>query len=207
MKAWKRMAVEYHYFARPHDFSTFKPEPRRCDLCGERRAGYDAGGFLGRRDVDVVCEVCLSSGRVQDAGIITNDGDSTTLCGQLAQMRRDLSEEAIKALADERTAELEGRTPHVPTWQYLLWPAHCGDYCRYLKEVGQPEIVSLAPDGDGPAFLVAHTPDIDDIEHACEVWKDIRPDAPQNLGVTYSVGAYLFQCLTCGEYVLLWDCD
>jgi hypothetical protein len=55
--------------------------------------------------------------------------------------------------------------------------------------------------------LVAHAPDIADMAHAMEVWEGVRPDVPLDGRVAYSIGIYLFQCLNCGECVLLWDCD
>lgn len=119
----------------------------------------------------------------------------------------ELSEDERESLARRRTAELEQRTPHIVTWQGLFWPAHCGDYCRYIKEVGQLELTRLAPDGDGTAFFASHSPDVDSLVHAREVRDTIRPEALESGTAAYSVGVYLFPCLECGEYVVRWDCD
>ncbi|HEX5572371.1 MAG TPA: CbrC family protein, partial [Ktedonobacterales bacterium] len=134
-------------------------------------------------------------------------GDIAALRRHLATTHPEMSEAEIERVARQRTIEVETRTPSPQTWQYFDWPAHCGDYCRYIKEVGQPELLALAADGDGPAYLAAHASDISDIEHAREVWEGIRPDAPTDISQAYSVGVYLFTCLVCGEHVLLWDCD
>src|SRR5262249_375267 len=75
------------------------------------------------------------------------------------------------------------------------------------KEVGKPEIIGLAPDGDGVAFLATHAADIESIEHAGEVWKAIRKDVPQDGSVAYSVGVYLFRCLICDEPLIRWDAE
>ena len=77
-----------------------------------------------------------------------------------------------------------------------------------MKEAGKPDLNELAPDGDGGAFVGAHlygrlrerTP-VDD------VWQSIRADSPKDNSVAYQVGAYLFQCLHCGEDVILWDAN
>jgi hypothetical protein len=149
----------------------------------------------------------MAIGRFSGVHCSTNDGDRETLRRQLLQNCPDLETPEIEALVQERTAELECRTPRLITWQSFIWPAHCGDYCRYIKEVGQPDLIKLAPDGNGPAFLAAHALDVDDLEYAQEIWEGIRPDSPIDNHTDFSVGVYLFQCLHCQRYIILWDCD
>lgn len=196
----------FRYFERPHEFSTYRTVPAQCDVCRQTKPGYDAP-FFGLRDVEFVCEDCLVSGRLQDLDISTNEGDSSALRLQLRERLPHLSEAQCEQIVREHTTELEHRTPHLNTWQDFFWPAHCGDYCQFIKEVGQPELIRLSPDGNGPAFFAAHASDISDLAHALEVWDGIRPDIPVDGTTAYSIGVYLFRCLTCGEPVLLWDCD
>lgn len=203
------MSVTFRYFAQPHEFSNYTTPPKACDFCGETRPYY-SGPFFGPGDDEereIICEDCLASGRLEQYDMTNNDGDHVALKCQLTEQRPDLTQEEIERLTRERTAELESRTPSPQTWQYIEWPAHCGDYCRYVKEIGQPELVALAADGDGAAYFAAHSPDISDIEHAREVWDGIRPDAPEDLSQQYSTGVYLFACLACDERIILWDCD
>ena len=157
--------------------------------------------------MEFVCEDCLAAGRLQDFDVTTNEGDVGALREQLQQSHPELGDSDLERLSDERRAELEYRTPHMVTWQDSFWPAHCGDYCRFIKEVGRPGLTQLSPEGDGTAFFATHAPDVADLDHAREVWEGIRPDPPLDGRVAYSVGVYLFRCLTCGEPVLLWDCD
>ncbi len=201
------MTITFRYFERPHDFSTYQQEPARCEVCEREGYGYE-GPFYGlERDIEFVCEDCLSSGRLQALDIFTNEGDLASLRRQLRELRPRLSGAELNRLVSEREAELCYRTPHLTTWQDFFWPAHCGDFCRFVKEIGKPELSALAHDGDGVAFLAAHARDISDLSHAREVWEDIRPDIPRDGAVAYSVGVYLFRCVTCDEPVLLWDCD
>ncbi|HEX8996066.1 MAG TPA: CbrC family protein [Ktedonobacterales bacterium] len=200
------MTAAFRYFARPHTFSGYSAQPMLCAFCGEERLCYP-GPFLGLTDEEAICEDCLVSGRLQGADLTTNNGDARALRRQLRERHPELSEAEVERLSRERTDEIEARTPSPLTWQDFLWPAHCGDYCRYIKEVGQPEIIALASDGDGPAYLLTHADMVSDLEHAREVWEGVRPDAPSDLTISYSVGVYLFECLVCGERILLWDCD
>jgi uncharacterized protein CbrC (UPF0167 family) len=200
----------YRYFAAPHTFSTYSAMARRCDLCGVERPGYGGPFAGGRRDeprVRHVCEPCLRVGDLGQRDLCTNNADQRALREQLGSRHADDATDTVDGLVAERTAELERRTPPLVTWQPLLWPAHCNDYCRYVKEAGRPDLVLLAPDRDGRAFLAAHGDGIEDLDHASEIWEGIRPDVPSDNAVAYAVGVYLFQCLECGRYVILWDAN
>ena len=171
---------EFRYFAEPHGpSSTWTDAARTCDLCGEVRAGYE-GPYYGIEEIDFVCEPCLSSGRLAERDATANDGGAN--------------------VADPaRRAELEQRTPHVSTWQDWVWPAHCGDFCRFEREAGQQELIEAAPDGYGPAFLAAH---LDPAEAPLE-WDWVPPSLAGDAG--FEVGVYLFRCLVCGAPVVRWD--
>ncbi len=49
----------FGYFEHPHEFSTYRTVPALCNVCGQSRPGY-AGPFYGLRDVEFVCEDCLT---------------------------------------------------------------------------------------------------------------------------------------------------
>lgn len=200
------MPAEYRYFELPHQFSTYQEVPQRCAVCGRDIPGY-AGPFYSEHDIEFACEDCLSSGRLQEYAATTNEGDIAALRQQLWELRAVVSDAERERLAHERTIELQHCTPRPVTWQDFVWPAHCGDFCRFVKEVGQPELAQLSPYGDGEAFFTSHARDIADSQHAHTIWENIRPDIPTDARNAYSVGVYLYRCLSCGEHVLLWDCD
>lgn len=197
----------FRYFAHPHDFSTYEPQPQACALRGTEGPGY-RGPFYGtRRGVKFVCEDCLGSGALESAGLSTNDPDRRAVVEQLRALHPGHATEEITTLANAHTAELAERTPHPITWQDFFWPAHCGDHMCFDKEVGQPEITLLAPGGDGLRFCASHAGRIEDLTHGREVWEGIQPDMPENVRNAYSIGVYLFRCLICDAITLLWDCD
>lgn len=150
--------------------------------------------------------MCLAEGRLAAHDLSTNEGNIEELQLQLQQLRPDLSLEQIDGIAQQRTEELEQRTPVLLTWQDWFWPVHCGDYCQFIKEAGKPDLIALARDGDGKSFFHDHLADLafTDVD---AVWNSIRLDSPTTYTEAYTVGVYLFQCLECNQYIIVWDCD
>lgn len=190
----------FRYFRYPHHFSTYSSAPKTCDLCGQLQPGYD-GPFYGLNKIKFVCEQCLISGKLADKDAFTNEGDLGTLRQQIKSLHPELTQVEIEKLTNIRDAELQQRTPHLVTWQDFFWPAHCGDYCCFIKEAGKPDLSGIAP--EGKVHLLFGAKD-DEFNHW---WEGVRPDSPKDNSTSYSIGVYLFQCLHCHEYIVLWDCD
>jgi uncharacterized protein len=203
--------ITYRYFRLPHQFSTFLSEPRRCDICGFVRGIYDMtlkGESKATDDVRYVCDQCLSGGALIERDLEINEGDIGALRTQLATLHPDYFAVEVDAAARPLTLEIQQRTPSPSTWQDFFWPAHCGDYCRYEREVGKPDLLALAGDRDVESFIADCLYKQDRAKaHAKTVWDNIRPDSPKGIEPAYSIGVYLFQCLVCEHYLLLWDAD
>jgi len=153
--------------------------------------------------VDRLCEGCLRSGRLAELDLATCTGDAAALRKQLAEARPDLIGTELDALVQARTAELEQRTPCLITWQDFFWPAHCGDYCVFVEELGKPEIVELAREQDPTEWFCSLASDAD-----VDVWNAIREDsARDNPSVSYDLTVYRFSCRRCQSTVLHWDCS
>jgi uncharacterized protein len=204
-------AITYRYFRLPHQFSNFLSEPRRCDLCGLILRVYDMA-LSGESDatdgIQYVCDECLSSGKLVERGAWGNAAKMKILRDNFADRYPDLSADEVEALARVRTVEVEQRTPAPMTWQNFFWPIHCGDYCRYVREAGKPDLLALAGDHDAVTFVADCLYDRDHAEaNARTIWDNIRPDSPKSITPAYDIGVYLFQCLTCDRYLLLWDAN
>jgi uncharacterized protein CbrC (UPF0167 family) len=109
----------------------------------------------------------------------------------------------LDRIVRQLTGELEFRTPRLTTWQDILWPAHCGDYCRFEGEVGLRELSSLSAQGDGWQYFLDHVDE--------PVPDDLGPhDLPQQLskdGRASSLAVYHFRCLGCAQSVIKWDLE
>jgi uncharacterized protein len=191
------------YFAEPHVWSTYVTKPQPCHFCHREGPGYE-GPFYGP-DIEFVCEECLAAGLLETEEATSVGGNVDALHGQLAG--QSLTPAQRKSMLAERTRELETRTPPLITWQDLLWPPHCGDYCRFVKEAGRKDIEKLAGDDEPQSWLEEHleesTQESTDID---ELWESITPkslDKPSK----WSLCVYLFECLACGEHVILWDLE
>ncbi|MCI0570953.1 MAG: CbrC family protein [Myxococcaceae bacterium] len=194
----------FKYFESPRTSaaSSWTEEEDTCDLCGNEGPWYE-GPFVGEDDdgVERVCEECLAGGELTGQGLSANTGDVDTLRAQLQALPPAERETRI----GERTEELQSRTPPLVTWQDLPWPAHCGDYCRFLGETGRKELDALAPDGNGEAFFHKHVYEAD--RELRIDFAELPPEAPTRDEDAWEVGVYLFRCLDCGTHVIRWDAN
>src|SRR5947208_2790255 len=140
--------AQFRYFRDPHAFAYYTADPQECGLCQKERPGYE-GPFYGEEEVDFVCEPCLAAGRLAEHDLSANEGDAQALRQQLVVRDPPQSLLDIEVTVQERTKELERATPHLGSWQDWQWPAHCGDYCSYVKLAGKADLETAASDGDG----------------------------------------------------------
>lgn len=191
----------FKYFLHPHDFSTFSADPQLCDLCGEIKIGYK-GPFYGINKIGFVCEECLIGGKLAEKEAFTNEGRLDILLQQIHDHQPELVDQEVNKQAKVKDEELRFRTPRVTTWQDYLWPVHCGDYCCFIKEAGKSDLSSIAP--EGKIYLLFQSTDNDQFK---QLWEVIRPDSPKDNSTAFPIGVYLFRCINCGEYQVLWDWD
>jgi uncharacterized protein CbrC (UPF0167 family) len=203
--------ITYRYFRLPHQFSNFLSEPHRCDLCGVIRGVYRVvlfGDPEVKKGLKHICDQCLSGGALVERGLEMNEGDIGTLRDQLTTLHPDYSADEVETIARPLSVEVMQCTPSPSTWQHFFWPAHCGDYCRYEREAGKPDLLALADDRYTIPFIADSLYDRNHTEaYAQTIWENIRPDSPKSITPAYDIGVYLFQCLVCDRYLLLWDAN
>ncbi len=195
--------MEYRYFAQPHKFSTFSTAPRECEVCGEELPGY-RGPFRGEEDVDFVCEECLQEGGLADMDVIANPADMEALRLQLQGQHPEASPERLAQMVEKRYSEVAERTPPACMWSFFLWPAHCGDFARLVKEIGQADVAELAGEGVVPEqWLQEHRLNPEQGKDTHELWQALRPDSPGDNQQSFDTTALLFQCLGCGTHLVV----
>lgn len=138
--------VDYRYFADPHRFSTYTTEAQECHFCGEERPGYEGGFYTEGEEIEFVCEPCLTQGKLKDAepGVTTNEGDLEELVAQLNRLYPLRPRDANEVEAEWLREVLEQQTPPIVTHQDMMWPAHCGDFVRYVKKARKGDFEALA---------------------------------------------------------------
>ena len=92
----------------------------------------------------------------------------------------------------EKIDELEKRTPGYDSWQGERWQVCCEDYCAFIAHVGQKELDELGI----PDSVIQECIDKCGFEFS-----------KYDLDSHGSMVGYLFQCLHCGKYHLVVDCD
>lgn len=104
--------MKYRYFRDPDNFAYKTDQPEACSVCGEVGIWFDAGGFYGVDEIECICDSCLSSGKLKELEIETNEAFHGT---------------------EEKKDEIVYRTPALPTWQDRIWPYVNGQYCVFEK--------------------------------------------------------------------------
>jgi hypothetical protein len=169
-----------------------------------------------------MCEKCLTNGVLKKLNCSTNIGNPKFLQQQIRILNRELSDEQIEKTANEKTNEIEYKTPKIDSFQEITWPIHCADYCCFIGNVGKEELNNLSPDGNGRKFLdsvmfesshiyekVTYEPITEYSGYSYDlndIWSYLPEHSPRKLQDPVSC-LFLFQCLTCGKYLGFTDFD
>ena len=193
--------AEFRYLRRPYH-CWVNEGPKLCVVCQQLRPGYffidmhDAG-----YDEHNVCEECLVAGRLIPLGLRVNEANREALRQQMQRLHPELSAEWRETLAAERTTEVEQRTPYPAIGNTFLWPAHCGDYCIFCKQVNTDDVNELAADGNGKQLFASHLhpdhPNFDD-EAIDGIWQEKLEGFWQ---------VYLWICPVCASPLFTFSCD
>ncbi|MCP8309228.1 MAG: CbrC family protein [archaeon] len=157
------------------------------------------------------CFECVAEGRLLEVRASAVEGDFGALKRQMQSKNPNASANEIEKQAREITKQLEGSTPKFPTWQDWHWPAHCGDYCQFIRLAGQDDFNKLAEDGNGKElFRNSLYGDLKETENVDLIWSRLKPDSVSGIidpNDNWSPMAYIFKCLKCGAIVTIYDFD
>ena len=180
-------------------------EPQPCLACG-----FEVPGFVVKVlddnvnwDHRYVCDPCLRGFKLESLGVPCNEADVTAVLSQLEKVRPDLPADERRALASQRTREVQFGTPRPLVWQPFQWPAHCGDYFGFYGQVQRDDLNEIAPGGDGRTFFLTHleTSTSREKDWGALIWDhgDFAPSGFNNV--------YLWRCLHCDQPLLTSDHD
>lgn len=149
-------------------------EPAICQCCGNEAEYFR--GMYAVENVDCICPECFANGEAAKMF----DGESIQ------------DAEPIENGAD-KIDELFHRTPGFISWQGEMWLAHCNDFCAFIGEVGNKELIAMGISEEVYA------------DYEKMGWYDI--DTVREYLGNGSLAGYLFRCLHCGKYRLYVDAD
>jgi uncharacterized protein CbrC (UPF0167 family) len=204
------MQAEFKYFRDPERFAVILSKGTECDICHRVRRCFDASVFYGRERYTAFCFECVAAGRLAEVGAFGVNGDYGALKRQLQALNPGLPPDEVEQQARAITVRFEATTPKLLTWQDWAWPAHCGDYCQFVRMAGQADFNALAENGDGKRlFSTSLCRDLSE-SAVDDIWTALKPGSIGGISDpadNWSPMAYIFRCLKCGAIVTGFDMD
>jgi len=191
---------QYHVRSRiPEDYRKMIKERMRMRKIKLYRVPPLPPEALKEKSYTAICFECVAEGRLLEIGASAVEGDFGKLKEQIRSENPNASADEIEEKAREITKQLGGSTPNFPTWQDWSWPAHCGDYCQFIRLAGQDDFNKLAEDGNGKALFRDSIYDSSLARNFDFVWSRLKPGNVSgiiNPNDNWSPMAYIFKCLT-----------
>lgn len=202
--------MTFKYFDKPEIFTGLRDSVTTCDTCGQEKLCFDAEVFVGGEDITSICPDCLVTGQLSDRDIFTCNGDITELKRQIKSLNPSLTDSEIDDIANQKTTELEKKTPHLVTWQDWNWPCCDGDYCKFIGYGSKPFYNSLAIKMTGKdLFKDSFYYNLKGDSNVEYLW-DIVPEnevKDYNDSNELSTLFYVFISLNSDKIITIWDCN
>ena len=195
---------KFKYLLNPIESGVFETDKTvKCDCCGKETSLYYCGPIYGDFDEDPkLCPNCIKEGKANqwymetfedESGLTFFDGDY-----------EDVNDEA-------KIKELLHCTPAHFTWQSFTWPAHCDDFCQFISFVYTKKEGYL----NMPRYSDVSTKGYMTMQELKEagIWDKVAPEdfddvesREEFMEMDHAL-FYLYKCLYCDTYRLLWDCS
>ena len=183
---------KFKYIEDPIKLGTINIEtaPKNCFCCRKDKyvltdcmvTEQTQNKFNIKNDNVEVCLECIQSGKYYE---LTNE--KLNFKEQICP-----SEEAV--INDEFNNIFENCTIGYSSWQDPLWLTHCGDYCKFIKQVYWQDIVNMGKNVE-QQIIYDYIKKNNGLNLTMkQVIQDLREDGP--------IAGYLFQCVHCGTYRL-----
>lgn len=173
------------FFPDPLREGVFETSHERCDVCRRQRGWLYNGPAYGEHDdKPSLCPWCIADGSAAATfGVSFHD-----------RLRRIEDGAGCRISDTDRTTLME-RTPGYLSWQGNEWVVCCGRPCVYLGEADRGDLTGRWAAALPSMFAETDWPADEITEFARDYFKG------------GSHGAYVFQCLNCGQLGGYWDCD
>jgi uncharacterized protein CbrC (UPF0167 family) len=165
-------------------------EPKECFCCKQGKTVFNHCSISKQKAKELktnheefdICLECIQSGEYY---ALTNE--KINLKEQIAP-----SEEAVTN--KDYNNIFENCTIAYSSWQDPLWLTHCGDYCKFIKQVYWQDIVAMGKSVE-QQIVYDYIKRNNGLNLTMkQIIQDLREDGP--------IAGYLFQCVSCGTYRL-----
>lgn len=205
--------IAFKYYKYPELFINFKET--ECSLCQTNTQCISArdmnfGEYVEDKGYispdENYCVSCIKDFKLEEK--YTEKNNKANRHCDTYYLEQDLQnlypEKSIVQIEDEALKlkrVIQYATPPVYTLQDYDWPHHCGDFCAFYKYAGKSELNEIAPDGNGEKYALEHIENWNP-----SVWNHLTeaPLTKDNFEKNY-MGLYIFECVTCKTYKVLWD--
>ena len=165
--------------------------PKKCFCCQENKSVFTECNIseenleqFNAKDGELqVCIECVQNGKYYN---LTKE--KMNFKEQIAP-----SEEVVTNKENNNT--FENCTITYSSWQDPLWLTHCGDYCKFIKQVYWSDIKKMGKAVE-QQIIYDYIQQKNGLNLTMkQIIQDLKEDGP--------IAGYLFQCLVCGTYRLL----
>lgn len=171
---------KFRYSPNAYQLDLFENTEGICSVCNEKRQIKYTCSFYSIEKPEYICPWCIANGKAASK----YNGDFNDYCG-IEGVSPDPNDPE-PALPKELLLEITTKTPSYFSWQQEVWLTHCNAPCAFL---GYADSQSIKPVVDELK---------DDIENSGIPAEYII----NGLTKESDLGAYLFQCVNCGQHRL-----
>jgi len=169
---------KFKYFRDPDSFAFRIDDRAECSICKNIGLWFDASGFYGEDDLEIICDDCLVTGKLMEREyeIFINDAFGGN---------------------EEETNIIMYKTPPLPTWQDMVWPSINGQYCVFEGLASREDFESQEE------FKKAFIRSDDGVSDLDYLWEALPKKRITTYKQAYAISIYLFTCN--GEKYCTWD--
>ena len=171
---------KFKYSPNAYELDLFEEVDGICSICNEQRNLKYVSSFYSINKPDYICPWCIANGLTAE----NYKGDFNDYFG-IEGVSPDPNDPE-PTIPKELLLEITNKTPSYFSWQQEVWLTHCNEPCAFIGYANSQSIEPILEELK------------DDIENSGISTEYIS----KGLTKESDIGAYLFQCVNCGQHRL-----